>query len=555
MKTLRLTLIFIFVAGLSVLWGQETKIVEIRQAGSSTQDEANFPGANNLLRDKTRRVKLFHEGALIESDQSFFYSKKNFFTARGEVVFTQGDSIRMTCQEMQYDGQTKQAKAWGNVVLSRPDMELTTDTLYLDRTQNKAYYNTPGTIIDEESTLTSRRGIYFMDEKKYRFIRDVKIKNPEYKVDATQLDYYTESDLAYFYGPSTIVGKEYTIQSEHGFYDTKVQRGNFEKNATIYYDGKIIKADSLFFENEREYASGTNRVSILDTLNQSLIQGHYGEIFKAKDSAIITRRAIATNIIENDSLFIHADTLIATGPDTARILRGFYDVRILKSDIRGRSDSLHFNETTGRIKLLKKPLTKKEQQIFTEKDKNLRNPILWFGASQMTGDEIYLISNLETKALDSLKIIGDAFVIEKDTIGQQGYNQIKGGILDGIFKEGALAKINVVKNTQVVYYLYSDEDQQLIGVNNTICSALEMDMIDNEIADIRFFVSPAGDVFPEDQIDPNEQTLKGFIWRDQERPRTKKDLFSPEDLKLPLPTIRGITTPDNFNDDTRDEPQ
>lgn len=555
MKTLRLTLIFIFVAGLSVLWGQETKIVEIRQAGSSTQDEANFPGANILLRDKTRRVKLFHEGALIESDQSFFYSKKNFFTARGEVVFTQGDSIRMTCQEMQYDGQTKQAKAWGNVVLSRPDMELTTDTLYLDRTQNKAFYNTPGTIIDEESTLTSRRGIYFMDEKKYRFIRDVKIKNPEYKVDATQLDYYTESDLAYFYGPSTIVGKEYTIQSERGFYDTKVQRGNFEKNATIYYDGKIIKADSLFFENEREYASGTNRVSILDTLNQSLIQGHYGEIFKAKDSAIITRRAIATNIIENDSLFIHADTLIATGPDTARILRGFYDVRILKSDIRGRSDSLHFNETTGRIKLLKKPLTKKEQQIFTEKDKNLRNPILWFGASQMTGDEIYLISNLETKALDSLKIIGDAFVIEKDTIGQQGYNQIKGGILDGIFKEGALAKINVVKNTQVVYYLYSDEDQQLIGVNKTICSALEMDMIDNEIADIRFFVSPAGDVFPEDQIDPNEQTLKGFIWRDQERPRTKKDLFSPEDLKLPLPTIRGITTPDNFNDDTRDEPQ
>ena len=555
MKTLRLTLIFIFVAGLSVLWGQETKIVEIRQAGSSTQDEANFPGANILLRDKTRRVKLFHEGALIESDQSFFYAKKNFFTAQGEVVFIQGDSIRMTCQEMQYDGQTKQAKAWGNVVLSRPDMELNTDTLYLDRTQNKAYYNTPGTIIDEESTLTSRRGIYFMDEKKYRFIRDVKIKNPEYKVDATQLDYYTESDLAYFYGPSTIVGKEYTIQSERGFYDTKVQRGNFEKNATIYYDGKIIKADSLFFENEREYASGTNRVSILDTLNQSLIQGHYGEIFKAKDSAIITRRAIATNIIENDSLFIHADTLIATGPDTARILRGFYDVRILKSDIRGRSDSLHFNETTGRIKLLKKPLTKKEQQIFTEKDKNLRNPILWFGASQMTGDEIYLISNLETKALDSLKIIGDAFVIEKDTIGQQGYNQIKGGILDGIFKEGALAKINVVKNTQVVYYLYSDEDQQLIGVNKTICSALEMDMIDNEIADIRFFVSPAGDVFPEDQIDHNEQTLKGFIWRDQERPRTKKDLFSPEDLKLPLPTIRGITTPDNFNDDTRDEPQ
>jgi hypothetical protein len=173
----------------------------------------------------------------------------------------------------------------------------------------------------------------------------------------------------------------------------------------------------------------------------------------------------------------------------------------------------------------------------------------------MTGDQIYLISDLETKALDSLKIIGDAFVIEKDTIGKKGYNQIKGGILDGVFTDGALSKINVVKNTQVVYYLYSDEDQALIGINKTICSALEMDMLDNEIADIRFFVSPAGNVFPEDQINENDQTLKGFIWRDNERPRTKKDLFSPEDLKLQLPKIRGIATPENFNLDTDDAPK
>ena len=198
MKILK-PLMFLFISiGPFLLWSQDSKIVEIRQAGSSTQDEVNFPGANILLRDKTRRVKLFHEGALVESDQSFFYAKRNFFTAQGTVVFTQGDSIRMTCKYMEYDGQTKKAKAWGQVVLSRPDMKLRTDTLYLDRIENRAFYNTPGTIIDEESTLTSRRGIYFMNEKKYRFINDVKIKNPDYKVDATQLDYFTESDLAYF---------------------------------------------------------------------------------------------------------------------------------------------------------------------------------------------------------------------------------------------------------------------------------------------------------------------------------------------------------------------
>ena len=81
----------------------------------------------------------------------------------------------------------------------------------------------------------------------------------------------------------------------------------------------------------------------------------------------------------------------------------------------------------------------------------------------MTGDEIYLISNLTTRKLDSLKIIGDAFVIEKDSISTNSYNQIKGGVLDGVFREGALEKINVTKNTLVVYYLYSDETQSLLA--------------------------------------------------------------------------------------------
>ena len=528
-------------------WSQETKIIQIQKAGSSQQDEALFPGATILLRNAQDRVHLFHEGALIVSDRAYFYAKRNFFKAQGDVVFTQGDSLRMQCKEMEYDGLNKKAKAWGSVVLQRPDMVLETDTLYLDRVTQKAFYNTPGKIVDEESTLTSNRGIYFMDDKKYRFLYNVKIKNPDYKVTAQQLDYFTELDYAYFYGPSTIEGKDYTIFSERGFYNMKAQKGNFEKNAQIDYDGRIINGDSLYFENEKEYAAGTNRVRILDTLNQSLIQGHFGEIFKARDSAIITRRAVATNIIENDSLFIHADTLIATGPDNARILRGFYDVRILKSDMRAKSDSIYFNETTGGIKLFKRPLTEKEKQIFTEKDLTQRNPVMWFGNSQMSGDYIELLSNLETKKLDSLKIRGHVFVIEKDSLSPDGYNQIKGGLLNGSFKEGNLKNIYVEKNTQVVYYLYSDQDNELIGINKTLCSALDMVMGENGISDITFWVSPGGDVYPDFQIDTNERKLKGFLWRNSERPEKKSDLFSKKDKTIVLPKIRGIPLPEEFN--------
>jgi lipopolysaccharide export system protein LptA len=522
---------------------QDSKIIEIRQAGGSTQDQERYPGANILFKSDEKRVQLFHEGALIESDQAYFYSKQNYFKAIGNVVFTQGDSLRMTCKTIEYDGGTKMAYAEGKVYLERPDMTLKTEQLNLDRINEKAFYNTPGVIVDSTSTLTSNQGQYFMDQKKYRFISEVTINNPEYKVNSQQLDYFTESNQAYLYGDSKIEGEAYTIVCERGFYDMNREKGIFKQNATLYYDNKIIRGDSLYFESERNYAAATKNISIVDTLNNSIITGNYGEIFKEKDSAIITRRAMAVNIIDQDSLFIHADTLVATGPEEKRILRAYYDVRILKSDLRGRSDSLYLDEAIGLTKLLKKPLTKQQEQVFTEKNYHENNPVLWFDESQMTGDEIQLLSDTKTNKLDSLKIDGRVFIIEKDSLSENGYQQIKGGLLRGAFKESKLDNIVITKNTEMVYYLYNDEDLQLIGIDKTTCSALKMEFLEGQIDEITFLVSPNGNVYPEDELPLNERTLKGFTWRIVERPETIEDLFDENDQEEQFPEILKFQYP------------
>ena len=551
-------LFFSIVNFLSIFWfnslvaQEETKIIEIIQAGGSTQDQQKFPGANILVKKDNIRVHLFHDGALIKSNISYFYPKLNFFKANGNIIFTQGDTLKMTCDYIEYDGTKKLAKAWGSVLLDRGDVELKTDTLYLDRENSEAYYNTFGTILDEQTKLTSNRGIYFMNFKKYRFISDVKIDDPEYKLKSQQLDYFTESKMAFFHGKTSIIGKDYNIYCETGSYNTKLQKGNFQKNAIILYNNKEIKGDSLYFDNEIDYAAATNNISIIDTLNKSVINGHYGEIFKARDSAIITQRALAVNIVDQDSLYIHADTLVATGPSDKRILRGYYDVRIFKSDLRGKSDSIHLNQKTGLIKMLKLPLSRKENQIFSKSQKNARNPILWFGKSQMSGDKIFLTSDINTQKLDSLKIIGNSWIIEKDSIGEAGFNQIKGVLLDGLFKNGELSEIEIAKNTEVIYYMYSDEDNELIGIDKTTCSRLMMITEDNQIKDITFFVSPDGELLPEKDLPINERKLKGFIWRDEERPKNISDLFSNEDKLFELRVIEKVQIPDAFRKKSND---
>jgi lipopolysaccharide export system protein LptA len=543
---LRWYVILIIIYSLSVTAqnSQIPKIIEIRQAGGSTQDQEKFPGANILFKTLNKRVKLFHEGALIESDKAYFYSKDNYFRAMGDVIYTQGDSLQMTCNTIEYDGKTKTAIATGNVDLKKSDMTLKTEKLNLDRVNDKAFYNTKGVVLDSASTLTSQRGTYFMAENKYRFTSDVTILNPKYIVNSEQLDYFTKLNQAYLYGNSKIKGETYTIFCERGFYDMQREKGVFKENATLYYDDKIIKGDSLYFESESDYASASKNVSIIDSLNKSIITGHYGEIFKAKDSAIITRRAMAINIVDQDSLFIHSDTLVATGPKDKRILRGYYDVRILKSDIRGRSDSLYLDQSIGLTKLLSRPLTNQQEQIFTEADRNGANPVLWFGESQMSGDKIFLLSDLVTRKLDSLKITGNIFIIEKDTLSEDGYQQIKGGILNGAFKEGRLDNIVITKNTEMVYYLYNDEDLQLIGIDKTTCSALQMNFTDGQIENITFLVSPNGEVYPEEELPPNDRTLKGFIWRISERPETIEDLFDEKDREDQFPEIISLKFPE-----------
>tara|TARA_X000000950_G_scaffold222553_1_gene268084 strand:- start:306 stop:1886 length:1581 start_codon:yes stop_codon:yes gene_type:complete len=506
-------------------WSQESsKIITIIQSGSLEKNEVIYPDANILLKKNNIRVHLFHEGADIRSDKSIFYSKNNFFNAEGNVIFNQGDTLILTSDYFEYDGIKKKAIAKGNVLLKMPDMTLETDTLFLDRIKNIAFYKTPGKIIDNSNILISNEGTYYIDKKKYNFNKNVRINNPEYVLTSTSLDYFTITKESFFYGPSKIIGKDYDIYCERGYYDSNKQTGNFKQNAIIYYNQRIIEGDSLYFENEKKYASASNKIIITDTINNSIIKGNFGEIFKNKDSAIITKKALAINIIDNDSLYIHADTLIATGPADKRFLRGYYNVKILKTDIKGKSDSLYLNESTGKMELLMKPFSKKDLQVLSSEKKTAKNPVLWFEKSQMSGEIIHLITDLESKKLDSLYIFGNSFIIEKDSLSENGYNQIKGINLLGDFEKGNLKNILVDKNTEVIYYMYSDEGE-LVGINKTICSSIKMDFNNNEIEKISFYISPDGKLKPEKLVDENLRELDGFIWRINEKPNTINDLF------------------------------
>ncbi|WP_231862401.1 OstA-like protein [Nonlabens marinus] len=519
MKSLQFILFFM-VAALSMAQTQpDASSIQV-ESPFTTVDEAQFPGAIIYLRNTGNQVFVNHRGIEMYCDKAVFYQNSNFIKAIGNVRMNQGDTIQMNSKYAEYNGNSQLAYASGSVNMRSPESTLQTDTLYFDRAKQQAYYRSGGTVRDTASTLKSRVGRYFMKDKKYQFLSNVVVTNPEYVINSNHLNFYSDTGHAYMYGPSTITGKTSKVYCERGFYDTRADQGYFVKNSSIDYDDRNVKGDSLYFNRGRNFASAVNNIVITDTINNSVIKGDYAEVYRDKDSVYMTKRAVAISVQDKDSVYIHADTLMVTGKQANRLVRGFYGVRLFKEDLSGKSDSIVSRQTTGLTKMIGKP-------------------ILWIGKSQMTGDSIFIQSNVKTEKLDSLHVFYNAFIVDKDTLG--GFNQIKGKELVGFFKDNQLDIVNINKNVEHLIYVRNDI-QELIGIDKRTSGRMVLEFEDGDVILNTNFDDVRGTTFPPDELPENARTLRGLNWRGEEQLFSIEDLFKgkpvPKQIKiqgLPLP--------------------
>ena len=525
-------LMILMVTALTTLNAQERRKIEIKLAPFMTFDESR-PDATILTRDNSKQVHIKHEGIEMWCDEAIYDAKQDFIEAYGKVRINQGDTINMVSKYVEYSGKTKLAFASGNVILKDPNSIITTDTLYFDRIKQEAFYEHNGKVVrDSSGTITSKIGRYFMKTKKYQFVNNVELVNPKYIIDSNQLDFYSLSGYAFLYGPTTITSENSIIYCERGFYNTSEDTGYFVKESKINYDERIVEGDSIYFDRNKSYASATNNITITDTLNNTIVKGHYGEIFREKDSLYITQRALAITIQENDSIFVHSDTLMVTGKPKKRIIRAYYNAKIYKSDLSGVADSIHINQDIGLTQLINIDKNK-TKDVFLKKQK----PVLWNIQNQITGDSIHLISNVYTENLDSLKVFNNAFVINKDSLGD-GYNQISGKKLLGLFKENSLSTIDIIKNAETLYYL-RNEFNELVGIDKSKSGAIKIWLSNNEIDEMKKSNQIGGKTYPELDFPENEKFIRGFNWRESERPKSKLDLFK-DDPPLILKAIKGL---------------
>jgi len=478
---------------------QESTRVKLIQADDWKYNKKLNPDIQRLIGN----VILKHDSTYLHCDSAHLNEISNSFDGFGNVYIKVSDTLDIYGNTLNYDGNTKIAVLHNDVKLVDKRATLYTDKLIYNRNTRIAYYHTGGKIVDKDNELTSKIGYYFTNRKEAFFKDSVVLVNPQYTMNSDTLMYNTVSKVSNFFGPSTIKTEENFIYCENGWYDTQTDKSQFNKNAYMVNENQTLSGDSLFYDRINEYGEAFKNVSLIDTAQDIVIKGNYGEFYKKNGYAYVTDSALTIMIDKADSLFMHADTIRLTFDSTqqAEYLFAYYKTKFYRKDMQGMCDSLVYNLNDTVIYLY-------------------NNPVLWSEENQMTSDSISMI--LTNNSIDSIIFYNSAFIISKDDTST--YNQVKGRIMTGFFTDNEITKITVTGNSESLYYI-REEDKSLVGINKMTSSNMLIFLDNNEIQTISYLVSPKGGTYPEHELTEEDVILRDFKWYIDKRPMKKEDIF------------------------------
>lgn len=453
-------------------------------------------------------VKLRHDSMYMFCDSALIYEKVNSVEAFGNVRMEQGDTLFIYGDYLYYDGMSQIAQLRENVRMINRNTELLTDSLNYDRVINLGYYFDGGQLSDEENVLTSLWGEYSPATKLAVFNDEVELVNPKFTLTSDTLKYSTLTKVATILGPSDIVSEGNHIYSERGIYNTVTEQAELLDRSVLTNESKKLTGDSLFYDRRMGYGEAFDNVVMNDTLNRNMLAGDYCFYNERTGNALATRRAVAVDYSQGDSLFMHGDTLrlltFNLNTDSAfREMHAYHHVRAYRSDVQAVCDSL----------------------VYSGKDTCLTmytDPILWHGPQQLLGEQIKVYMNDST--IDWAHIINQAMAVEqKDSVH---YNQVTGKEMKAFFRSGELRQVDVNGNVLVIFYPVEEQDSSLIMHNYTEGSFLRMLLKNRKMEQGTFIGKTTGVATPLDQIPADKFRLKSFAWFDYIRPLDKADIFN-----------------------------
>ena len=213
------------------------------------------------------------------------------------------------------------------------------------------------------------------------------------------------------------------------------------------------------------------------------------------DSLLTDTAAMA---VPADSL----DSLAAPRDSIYRLLKGFRNVKIYRSDFQTVCDSMTAISTDSTIHLY-------------------IDPVLWNENNQITSDVMDIFT--ENQQLTRAEFIGSPMMVSQ--LDTTHYNQVAGKTMTAYFFNNQIYRNDVNGNAQTIYYMQDGEPVEITMMGVIESGEISFFIEDKQVVQITYRGDPVYNFYPMDKIPPTQDIrLKGFKWEGARRP-TQAEVF------------------------------
>ncbi len=218
---------------------------------------------------------------------------------------------------------------------------------------------------------------------------------------------------------------------------------------------------------------------------------------------------------DSTALKAPADSTLTTAPadsvaaapeppkDTTKVgfAIGLGNVRIFRSDLQVRCDSMRYCDLDSIARFYK-------------------DPIIWNEENRQFFSDSLAVLVKESRA-DRASLMSEAFVVtQEDTLL---YDQIKGAEIIAFFDTtSALKRFDALGGATTLFYL--EENGKLATVNKVECKMLSGNFKDGKLDRMHYYDQPKNDAYPVVQFPKEDRYFKGFRWNPELRPTGKEDI-------------------------------
>lgn len=551
--------------------GDTARIVQILRADRLTIVRTDSLTENYIL---AGNVVLLQGTTRFYCDSAVKDETRNIVEAFGDIHINDADSVHTYAQQLTYLGDSRMATLRKKVKLTDGKGVLTTDELHYDVALRTGTYDKGGKLVNGSSVLTSREGRYNADTREAYFLKDVRLKDPEYTMTTDTLLYDVEHEKATFVSATTIRDGRTVIRTRSGNYELRSGNAQFGKRPVIEDSTQFVTAEDIRYDKKSGAGVAEGNVIYRDTSQGVTILAGRTEFSNADGRLLASRKPVMVLRQDDDSLYIAADTLfsvrlpavdtadqqdrsdsigkglavtnqaagigrekpaVASETDPYRLqdtVRKPVDRRTASSSVREKEDT-HFTQPRDSIRLFR---AFHRVRIFSDSMQAVcdsmsystldsvfrlfRDPILWARGSQVTGDTMFLMT--EDQKPKEFIVLENGFSASRTP--EDLYNQIRGNLLNGYFKDGAIERLRSKGNAESLYYL-QDEDSAYFGLNHAKADAITLYFLEKELKRISWVNGVEGVTYPFRQIPADRRQLTGFKWREAQRPKSRLELF------------------------------